>query len=289
MDRLGGRILTAALSCLLVMGGVAVAPAWAQTASGSSASGADISYPQCGSTFPSGMGFGITGVTGGRTFSPNGCLGGSGGELAWAAATGRPSLYMNTADPSTLSAEWADPSGNAEGVANYSVVPPPGGYRPCFAVTDPGFGCDWDYGWNSAQYAYQQAVASAAVPAGTLLGMRWWADVETANSWTINDPLVTWSPTGADAADLRGVMAGLAYARYHYALTQPGAKAVAMPATGIYTNASSWTLIMGGTAAFSSQPAWVPGAAGPAQAGTNCTKVSPTRGQTMITQWTSAV
>ena len=192
------------------------------------------------------------------------------------------------ADPSTLSAEWADPSGNAEGVANYTVVPPPGGYRACLPVTDPGFGCDWDYGWNSAQYAYQQAAASA-VAASTLLAMRWWADVETANSWTIDDPLVAWSPTGADVADLQGVMAGLAYARHRYALAQPGAETLAMPATGIYTDASSWTAIMGATAAFSSQPAWLPGAGSEAQAETNCTKVSPTRGQTMISQWTSTV
>ena len=37
--------------------------------------GYDVSYPQCGKELPVSAAFGIVGVTGGRVYSPNPCLG----------------------------------------------------------------------------------------------------------------------------------------------------------------------------------------------------------------------
>src|SRR5258708_3621786 len=78
--------------------------------------GHDISYPQCGKTFPSKPAFGIVGVNGGLANDLNPCLGPTSAypsykqsELYWAvsAATGsttqpKASLYLNTADPGNL-------------------------------------------------------------------------------------------------------------------------------------------------------------------------------------------
>src|SRR5207247_4899687 len=68
------------------------------------AKGYDISYPQCGSTYPSGQTFGVVGVNGGTAKTANPCLS---TELSWAAASPgivsppQPpvSFYLNTADP----------------------------------------------------------------------------------------------------------------------------------------------------------------------------------------------
>ena len=68
----------------------------------STATGYDVSYPQCNKALPSAT-FGIVGVNGGIVFSANPCLGTGDGpsELAWAqrADNHAPSFYANTADP----------------------------------------------------------------------------------------------------------------------------------------------------------------------------------------------
>lgn len=260
-------------------------PAWAGGSKTSTASyGADISYPQCGSAYPSGVAFGIVGVTGGRVFSQNPCLAGSTGQLGWAAATGRhAALYVNTADPSTLSTEWANPSGNPENFANYTPTSPPGGWQPCDPTTDVNYGCDYDYGWNSAQYAFQQAASAASasgVPAATLAGMPWWLDVETANSWTVNDSAASWNAQAADAADLQGAIEGLKAAEQGYDTV------VSAPLVGIYTSASSWQAIMG-PAKFTN-PDWVPGARTRRAATNACAGTGPSGGQIQLSQWTSS-
>lgn len=286
-----GRRLTAVMvmaACGLL---ASTAPAWAAgphaKTGGSASYGADISTPQCGSAYPSGVAFGIAGVTGGRVFSQNSCLAGSSGELAWAAATGaHAALYMNTADPSTISAEWADPAGNPENFANYTVTPPAGGYKACDS-SDPGYGCDYDYGWNSAQYAYQQAVSAASasgVSPATLAARPWWLDVETANSWTVNDtdPAVTWNKQAADAADLQGAIDGLTAAEQAYD------SAVPAPVVGIYSSASSWQSIMG-TTTFTTNPTWVPGARTQRAATNACSNgAGPSGGEIQLSQWTSS-
>jgi hypothetical protein len=118
------------LALIGTAGLIAASPALAATAQGSdagnraasagpattSANGNDVSYPQCGKTFPSRPAFGIVGVNGGLANDLNPCLGPSSAyrsykqsELYWAvsAATGstaqpKASLYLNTADPGNL-------------------------------------------------------------------------------------------------------------------------------------------------------------------------------------------
>ncbi len=282
----GQRLMAVAamVTCGLFLSATPASAGGPKTSSGVSY-GADISYPQCGSAYPSGVAFGITGVTGGRVFSQNSCLAGPSGELAWAARTGtgaHAALYMNTADPSTVSAEWADPSGNPEGFANYTPTPPSGGWRTCVPSTDDGYGCDYDYGWNSAQYAYQQVTAAASVSnvsAATLAAMPWWLDVETANSWTVNDSAATWNAQDADAEAVQGAIEGLQAAEQTYA---PG---TSIPVVGIYTSASAWQTIMG--ANTFRNPDWVPGARSQRAATSACAGSGPSGGQIQLSQWTS--
>ncbi len=77
-----------------------------------STTGNDISWPQCGGSFPSGQAFGIVGVNDGLANTLNPCLGRYNGgalstsELIWAwgssGSTNLPkaALYVNTANPS---------------------------------------------------------------------------------------------------------------------------------------------------------------------------------------------
>src|SRR6202451_2312063 len=73
-------------------------PALAGTPLAPTATGFDISFPQCTETLPPSPGFGIVGVNGGKTFTSNPCLA---RELTWAsgAANKTPAFYANTANP----------------------------------------------------------------------------------------------------------------------------------------------------------------------------------------------
>lgn len=81
--------------------------------SGSTTTGFDVSYPQCGSTLPTPTAFAIVGVNGGLANDPNNCLGPdpsyTDSELYWAESTAvggtsqpNTSLYVNTGDPGNL-------------------------------------------------------------------------------------------------------------------------------------------------------------------------------------------
>jgi len=58
--------------------------------------GYDVSHPQCGVTLPTGGGFGIVGVTGGRLLSSNRC---ASEQFAWAAGKAGRAVYVNTGYP----------------------------------------------------------------------------------------------------------------------------------------------------------------------------------------------
>jgi hypothetical protein len=64
--------------------------------------GSDISWPQCGGTYPSTPAFGVVGVTDGRPYTANPCLA---AESRWAAASGTVEFYMNTANPGVAAAD----------------------------------------------------------------------------------------------------------------------------------------------------------------------------------------
>ncbi|HET7339207.1 MAG TPA: hypothetical protein VFK22_06640 [Candidatus Dormibacteraeota bacterium] len=190
----------------------------------SGTAGYDISYPQCTSaTLPTGA-FGIVGVTNGRPFSGYSCL----GKLyTHAAASGTPSLYLNT---------------------GYS-----GAYRknittPCSAGPSQA----WEIGCSEADYAANQASGLDAA--------MWWLDVETGNSWST-------SSLSLNQATIQGAVDRLlqlypnvpvgVYSTRHSWSTITGSAAVYTP-TG---TSAQWIAGAGGSCAssggFDSNPIWL--------------------------------
>jgi hypothetical protein len=131
--------------------------------------GYDISYPQCNGAFPSGGGFGIVGVNGGRPYTLNPCFT---DQFSWAASSGlQPTVYINL--------QFGE-SGAGPRVCD-------GEDHGCLA---------YNYGFGAARYAFGVAWdltggQSQSVPI-------WWLDVETDNMWS-------WD-TGLNAAVIQGAI-----------------------------------------------------------------------------------
>ncbi len=147
--------------CLLV----ALAPnAAAQGIYTSSSTGYDISFPQCGFTYPTlnAYTFGMVGVTNGHAFRNNPCFA---SQYAWADHTASPeSVYLNLNEDIGVTALYGD-SGP------YGTCGPD---DPCHAL---------NYGYNAASSAYTYA----AQQANTFAARMWWLDIETLNSWSETD------------------------------------------------------------------------------------------------------
>lgn len=90
------------LAAVLLAPAVMAAPALARTSS--TPTGNDISYPQCGGSYPSGQAFAIVGVNGGKASNFNSCFG---AEWSWAQTSkggtsqAPAQLYINPAIPAT--------------------------------------------------------------------------------------------------------------------------------------------------------------------------------------------
>jgi hypothetical protein len=244
---------------------VSLASAWLSAlvsgAAAGSTVGYDISYPQCNASFPSAPAFGIVGVTGGRPFGANPCLGTGDGpsQLAWAGMNAQ--LYANTADPGpALSTHW--PNGQTSP-------------QQCNTASNPGSDtaeCAYDYGWNAAADSYQDAV-NAYVSLGwaspgstrTPVANAWWLDVESANSWTSN--------TTFNVDELQAEVDFL--------------KSAGAASIGFYANPSDWQTITGGTSSFAAYRSWMPGASSLSQAQANCAGGGITGGGVALTQYPS--
>lgn len=290
-------VLQGVIVVALVLG--SATPAFAAKPSGhggggqtSTLIGNDVSYPQCGSSFPAGPAFGIVGVTGGLANDLNPCFGPSASyptysesELYWAVAssvggTSQPkaSLYVNTADPGnvyngTVIADWPTSGSSPYGSCTTTKVTLSSGTYSVGANSDA---CAWQYGYNKAtQDANWLGAAAAAINsqsppvavAGTAASYPWWLDVETANTWQAD--------TTMNVADLQGMIAGL----YGAGATMVGA----------YSTSSQWGTITGGTSSASGSlykiPNWIPGARNLSGAQANCAQVSFTGGTVKVTQW----
>jgi hypothetical protein len=270
--RPSGRGLLASTAVAILLVATGALPVAAAHGTTTSTSGYDISWPQCGKTFPSGQAFGIVGVNDGLANTPNPCLGPYGGgarsssELVWASgSTGasklpRAALYVNTADPGPGVADWptsntspagADPSG------------------PCDGSDSPA--CAWEYGWDRAtqDIAWLSAAATTVGVKSAASDYPWWLDVETANSWETGSAGLT-----NNVADLQGMVA---------ALEAAGAS------VGIYSTSYQWGVITGGSkdGNLSGLDDWVPGARRQSSAQSNCSLPSFTGGTVTITQWFS--
>jgi hypothetical protein len=231
-----------------------------------SPTGYDISYPQCGRSYPSNVLFGIVGVNDGIVYSPNPCLGTGDGpsELAWAEQyDGQDGaiLYANTADPGpALSSHWPDGQASPQ---------------PCNTIDNPGLDtpeCSYDYGWNAAADSYGNAVDAyvqlGAIPGGatqTPQPNQWWLDVETGNSWEASST--------NNVADLQGAVA--------YFESQ-GVRSI-----GIYASATDWQTITGGSTAFSSLLYWQPGSRRQSTAQSYCGGTGVTGGPVTYSQYSS--
>jgi hypothetical protein len=233
----------------------AAAPAAAKSAP--AARGYDISYPQCGSSYPKGQTFGIVGVNGGVANNANKCVG---GELKWAASSpglatppqASASLYINTADPGPGVSDWPH-SGSSEG------------YGTCHGGWSRA--CAFVYGEQRATYSYGLVNANHPLLAST---EPWWLDIETVNTWASRKAL--------NIATIRGFVEGLINA---------GAPA----SVGIYSSATEWRTITGlnshttSSALGYSPPSWVVGSGSVTDAEKMCRSIAFTGGKPTLAQY----
>lgn len=213
--------------------------------------GYDVSEYQCDSgsstatTLPTAAAFGIINPTaGGLAFSgPNPCLA---AEEAWARTAGDQEFYLPLADKGAAS-------------QHYTTPPFPDAPQPCAggqaeAAYDADPGCAYDYGWDQAEDAVTNDVdptGSAAVP--------WWLDIEPGLTGAnfVNETGQSQSAS-QNALVIEGAIAYL---------TQSGATSV-----GLYSNAASWSALVGRQPGFSSLPEWYAQAGlTPAQLVASCT------------------
>ena len=284
----------AAIGCASFTSAAAPSP----TISSSTATvGNDISFPQCGSTFPNGQAFGIVGVNNGRPNTLNPCVGTSSSypsysqsELYWAVSTStgsstqpKASLYVNTADPGNVSTgtvvpDWPTSGSTPYGTCATTTVTTSSGQA---TIGDDSPACAWEYGNQKATQdsSWLKAAAQAinaqsppvSVPA-TPSGYPWWLDVEFANTWQTGS-----SGQAMNVAVLQGLVVGLSAA---------GASSV-----GVYSTSYMWNTITGGTSpsttSIGALVTWIPGASNQASALTTCAGPSFTAGPVALAQFPS--
>jgi len=166
------RLLLGLNSLLAVLALTAVFPSAAladQGPIGSNSVGWDISWPQCGKSLPDQRGdmFHVVGVTGGRPYTTNPCLG---SEFAYANAAGPLSLYVNL---------------------DFSLATA-GGPLTC----NGDAGCEaYNYGWGSGVSSWYSALDQTDGASANV--QLWWLDVELDNFWSDNTELNTYVIQGA--------------------------------------------------------------------------------------------
>ena len=241
------------LAALLCVSVCIADPAQARTPT--RVTGNDISYPQCGRSYPSGPAFAIVGVNGGTASTFNRCFA---SEWSWAqksvggTSQARAQLYVNTANPGDVLAQY-----NVTDWPTSSIAADP--YGACAGTWTNNLPCAWQYGYDRAA-ADVNFVGSASG--------NWWLDIETSNSWT-SDP-------AKNQASLEGMV---------YKLGSAGAN------VGIYSSRGSWSSLFGVVAASSplySLKEWRPGATTLSTARSNCA-LAPFEGNgaVVITQYVS--
>jgi hypothetical protein len=243
--------------------------------------GNDISWPQCGGSYPAGQAFGLVGVNGGLANDQNPCFA---SELAWAwsssgkSAPGiqpKASLVVNTADPGQVTPTVADwPTNNTD--PNSTPVTDP--YGPCSGADDQA--CAWQYGWNRAIQDMLWLVGAPSSAGSTSpAAYPWWLDVETGNTWETGS-----IGLANNVADLQGMVAAFTNTSER---TPSGAQLGGVLSVGIYSTSSQWGQITGPAASpgsLSGLPDWIPGARTASGAQSNCSLTGFT-GHVTITQW----
>jgi hypothetical protein len=227
--------------------------------------GADVSWPQCGSALPTDHAFGVVGVNADLANTTNPCLG---SELSWAAlaagGTAQPTaqLYVLFANPAAAAAS-AWPTSNA-----FKGYAPKNPYGSC--TTRAGGkpqnspACSFLYGYAlGGDDATKRGVAAPG-------SHRWWIDVETQFSHQAD--------TALNRSVLEGMVAGL---------QSGGATTI-----GFYSTASQWATVAGvvpKTSTASGRSSWVaigPGTLAAAQKA--CSGAGLAGGKTAMTQYVTA-
>ncbi len=191
---------------------IALVAAPALAATPYAGAGYDASSAQCGSPPPSGQAFAIVAATGGRPFSPDRCA-----ASLWAAATGAipRALYLNTGYSGAYGRDITPACRGLAAAAGYARA----------AAKAYAIGC------SEAAYAAGYASAQGVgTPAG------WWADVETANSWSSSDLHLNLDTLTGMAAWFTQNRAGVPF--------------------GLYATAAAWQTITGGSPLLAALPEW---------------------------------
>ncbi len=267
------------------------------TAQVAHAVGNDISFPQCGSSFPSGQAFGIVGINDGVPGTLNPCLGlasSSPGytksELYWAVSTstgaqGQPkaSVYVNTNDPGNVFdgvpvSDWPKSGSTPYGACTTTTVDTSAGPA---TVGRASQACAWAFGDDEAarDTAWLEVVAEAidaASPPVTVptapSAYPWWLDVETTNTWQ-----QAAAGQEMNLAALQGFVVGL--------------RAGGAPSVGVYATSYQWVAITGGTSSSTTTlgglTTWIPGASDETGAMSVCDGGSFTGGQVALAQFPS--
>jgi len=247
----------AAVILLATMG-----PALAGTPLAPTATGFDISFPQCTEALPPSPGFGVVGVNGGTTFSANQCLA---RELTWSegAANETPAFYANTENPGPA---------NASNWPTNQQTP-----RECSGANSVA--CSYDYGWNAARLAFANAVNAesddgASSPTASAIAAPWWLDVETGNKWETIEYGRS-SATGTyDEASIEGMIASF--------------ENIGVTSVGVYSTSQQWNVITVGTeSTFPAVPVWLAGFGSLVTAEGGCALTSFTGGRVALTQYGS--
>ncbi len=287
MSRLLRSLAVSALGvAVLCMSGAL--PALARTPTATT-TGNDISWPQCGGSYPTGQAFGIVGLNGGLANDLNGCLA---SELAWAARSSGKSapgtvppamLYVNTADPGQVVptvADWPTSDTDPNGADQTSVDP----YGTCSGAD--GAACAWQYGWDRAIQDMMWLAGTSAPGASNVPGAyRWWLDVETGNSWETGT-----AGLANNVADLEGMVDAFRSTSETW-LASDGTTVPlgGVAAVGIYSTSSQWSQITGTAIPAGSPlvglPDWIPGARTQTGAQSDCSLASFTGGGVVVTQW----
>jgi hypothetical protein len=291
-------LVSSALAAVVVLTAGAL-PALARSGTVST-TGNDISWPQCGGSYPAGQAFGIVGVNHGLANNQNQCLA---NELSWAATTStgnglptgfpKAALYVNTADPGSVGGvqDWPTDNCDPNQVSKSSCSPTVDPLYGSCAVGSNGAGlndqaCAWQYGWNRAIQDMLYLIATAPSDVSNHPSdYWWWLDVETGNTWESGS-----SGLANNVADLQGMVAALK----NTAETVTGSAGVQLggvTTVGIYSTSYQWGQITDSSAHASDSdlvglPDWIPGARTLSGAQANCSLTGfTTTAKPTITQW----
>ena len=282
MTRFPRSLVVSVLAAVVVMTAGAL-PALAK--SGTTTTGNDISWPQCGGSYPAGQAFGIVGVNHGLANNRNSCLA---SELQWAALstgnalpTGFPkaALYVNTADPGSVIpvvADWPTSNVDPNGFTNQDP------YGSCSGAGSNTPACAWQYGWNRAiqDMLWLIATPTSAGVSNLPADYWWWLDVETGNTWESGV-----SGLANNVADLAGMVAAFR----NKVETTPSGVLLGGKAVGVYSTSYQWSQITSSSATgygdFVGLPDWLPGARTLSDAQANCSHYGFTATRLTIAQW----